>query len=173
MDVYTPMTVDEWSGRTDKPLIMRDDTSESEYIQPSMGDFIVLYLKERTISMDTIPSSLYPSVEAFITYKLAAYTLSALGRYPLSLALNDIAGETSSGGEASVLDPSKLSSLTINGKITMSMSSSSETDYEKLSNLFSNGSVGNYMADLGLIMANSKKIFEVLKYTRLGGISVA
>ena len=171
MDLYTHITVDEWSGRMDKPLIMWDDDTNTEYIQPSMTDFIVLYLKERPIDIDTIPSSLYPSVEAFITYKLAEYVLNALGRYPLSLALKDLTADTdsTSGG----LDPSKISSLTIAGKITLSMAASSETDYEKLSNLFGSGSVANYLSDLSLTMANAKKIFEVLKYTRLGGISVS
>jgi hypothetical protein len=169
LDLYAHITVDEWSGRMDDPLIMWDDQLEQEYILPSLGDFIILYIKERPISIDNIPSSLYPSVEAFLLYNLASYVLSALGRFPLSLALDDINTEETGTGQ---LDPDDISSITINGKLTLSMASSSTDDYEKLSDLFSSGSGLQYTDQLSSVHNNYKKIFEVLKYTRLGGVSV-
>jgi len=169
LDLYAHITVDEWSGRMDDPLIMYDEQTKSEYILPSLGDFIVLYIKERPIDINNIPTSLYPSVEAFLTYNLARYVLGALGRFPLSLAMSEL--EASEDVDAA-LDPNDISSITINGKITLSLASSSAEDYEKISDLFSSGSGATYMDQLDDIYRSSKKIFEVLKYTRLGGVSV-
>jgi len=171
LDLYGHITVDEWSGRMDDPLIMYDTDLKKEYILPSMGDFIVLYIKEREINVDNIPSSLYPSVEAFLTHKLAEYVLGALGRYPLGLALKDI-GNTTDETSTGMLNPDDIQSITINGKLTLSMAASASEDYEKLSDLFSSGSGATYIEQLNDIYNNYKKIFEVLKYTRLGGISV-
>ncbi len=167
MDLYTHITVDEWSGRLDRPIIMYDDTDDTEFIIPNMGDFIIIYLKERTLTADSIPSSLYPSVEAFLLYNLAATVLHALGRYPVSLAMADIGNTTTS-----TLDPSSLSSVTISGKLTLSMSASAQKAYERLSDLFSSGSGSKYMEDIEYIFTKYQKIFDVLKYTRLNGISV-
>ena len=168
LDLYEHIIVDEWSGRMDDPLIMYDSNLKDEYILPSMGDFIVLYIAEREIDIDHVPSSLYPSLEAFLTYKLAGYVIGALGRYPLGLALKDIGEETE---DTATLDPKDIQSITINGKLTLSMAASASEDYEKLSTLFSSGSGATYIDQLNKIYNNYKKIFEVLKYTRLGGIS--
>jgi hypothetical protein len=127
-----------------------------------------LYIKERPIVIDAIPSSLYPSVEAFLIFNLAEYVLGALGRFPLSLAMDDIDDTATS----TALDPNDISSITINGKITLSLASSSAEDYEKISDLFASGSGATYIDQLKEIYTNYKKIFEVLKYTRLGGVSV-
>jgi hypothetical protein len=167
LDLYTHMTVDEWSGRMDTPLIMCEDAGVDEYILPSMSDFILIYLAEREIDLDHLHSSLYPALESYLIYNISGYVLSALGRYPLSMAMNDN-NNTNSG----VLDPSDISSITISGKLTLSLSNSSTPDYEKLADLFSKGSGAHYLEQLDYLYEHNKKIFELLKYTRLCGVSV-
>lgn len=167
IELYTHITVDEWSGRMEKPVIMYDNTTDShyEYIMPNMNDFVILYLKERVVNIADIPSSLYPSVEAFLTYNLALTTLHALGRYPVSLALVD------TDNPSTTLDPNSLSSVTISGKLTLSLSNSAAKAYERLSELFNNGSGKTYMAEIEALYLDQLKIFNTLKYIRLNGIS--
>lgn len=162
IDLYTRIDVDQWSGRMDKPVIMADE-DDNEYIYPAMDNFIVMYIRERNISVDTISSSLYKSVEAWLTYMMASYVLDALGKYPLKLALDEISATEDE------LSPKKLSSVTISGKLSLGLSNSSD-DSKDLSSLFSDGSSGKYIDRLKDIRDEAKKLFEILKNIRLHGI---
>lgn len=172
LELYSHITVDEWSGRLSKPLEMYDDNTGDEFIYTDMSDFIVFLLVERIININNIQTNLYQPLEAFIVYNLALYVANALGRYPLSLALKTMGEDDTSGSTTTTIDPGDLSSITISGKLSLSLAASSAEDYEKLSDLFSSGSGGQYLEQLKEIYLENKKIFDVLKYERTGGMSL-
>jgi len=171
MTLYSSIVVDEWSGRMDTPLVMFDDDQEEEYIIPDYTEFVIFYLKERPMSTNNIPSSLYSAVEAYLIYNIASYVLSAFGRYTVSQAMNDANLPGSSSG-STTLDSRRVSSLTIGGKITLSMSPDSSTAYEKLSDMLSKKPGEQYLADLNRLVSKYENIFNTMKYIRLGGVSV-
>lgn len=169
LDLYSHITVDEWSGRMSKPLEMYDEDKGDEFVLVDWTSFIVFMLVERTVDINHVPTNLYQPLEAFITYNLASYVSNALGRYPLSLALKDIADDTASATPG--LDADNLTSVTINGKLSLTLDSSSN-NYDDFSSLFSGGSAGKYLDQLQDIYLRYKRIFEILKYERTGGMSV-
>lgn len=164
IDLYRHLDVDQWSGRMERPIVMTDVTGE--YIMPNTENFIVFYLAERNISVDSIPSNTFRSVESFLTYKLSEMTINSLGRFPMNLQLDRLINNRDE------IDPSRISSVTISGKLKLSLNQDDKSQETQASDIFSNGSAEKYLESLTEIRDNAKKLYETLKYIDLGGISL-
>ena len=163
IELYMTLAVDEWSGRMDTPMIMTDDVGD--FINPNLNNFIVFFLKSRTLTADNIPSSLYKAVEPYLVKELASYVMNALGKYPLSLKMQQLDASSDS------IDPSRMKSISIDGKLELELNPI-DSAADQMSGIFDSGAMEDYMDNLGDIQAEAKKLFEALKYIELGGITV-
>lgn len=164
IDLYRRLDVDQWSGRMDRPIVMSDATGE--YFNPYAENFIVFFLAQRPISADSVPSNVYKSVESFLTFNLAETVINSMGRYPLTMQMERLLNHRDE------VDPARLTSVTISGKLKMSMDPPDATAESQISDLFDSGSAAKYLESLAAIAEEAKKTYTTLKYIDLGGISL-
>ncbi len=168
-ELYTEFIQNEWSTRGDKPATMYDDTREEDYIMPLGTEFVLIYLKERGLSVNHVQASVWRALEAYIKFNMAEVLLYALTRKATTntlSAINSTSSSSSSSGGAGI-SPDRISSISI-GNLALSFSTT--TGEDRLSNLLSAGGGQEYIRQLNQIASTNRKVFETEKFIRYGGM---